>query len=146
MPTETITGDRNKKTPHVYRFWPASTHIASSVPAESSHQQPQCKRHGLQWLICHMRDEPHCRAILTWCCMQLCFRTVTGVTFQLWMPALHLCAVSKDSSDFGLQPSQCLQNFPVKKRDTVHQVILLLISYSTFFVLTHMASTPPTVF
>lgn len=43
--------------------------------------------------------------------------SVTGVTFQLWMLALHLCAVSKDSSEFGLQPSQCLQNFPVKKRD-----------------------------
>lgn len=36
--------------------------------------------------------------------------------------ALNLYAVPKDGSGFGLQPSQYLQNFTVKQRDTVHLV------------------------
>lgn len=59
--------------------------------------------------------------------------SVSGVTWQLWRMALNLYAVSKDSSGFGLQLSQCLQNFTVKERDTVHLVILL-ISLPAFLI------------
>lgn len=93
--------------------------------------KPRCRRYRLQWLICHVRGEPHCRAIPTWCCRRLCFRTLSWS----YLPALNAGtpSLSKDSSDFNLQPSQCLQNFGVKKRDTDYRVILQ-ISWTTFFL------------
>lgn len=272
---------------YVYRSWLASSHIASPVTAQSSNRWSWSKRHRLQWLVCHVRDEPHCLVVLTWCYVwllgkpatasaalpelpirhrsspahggrrgwvpwppssfnhcagvrllvdpltpaseihssarspaprqavavarragsahqgchggsalvldvcalsagpvrccwsrtvvtcqgltalrpfpcsvlsQFCSSpinsstpfmwkgrvsllplrclfqdSVSGVTWQLWRTALNLYAVSKDSSGFGLQPSQCLQNFTVKERDTVHLVILL-ISLPAFLI------------
>lgn len=145
MPTETITGDRNKKMAHVCRFWLAATHVASSVPAESSNQQPWCKRHGLQWLMCHGRDEPHCPAVLTWCCVRLCFRPLSlelpsnsecchSISVQCQKTALILLFIYHNVS----------KTFQCKKELEVIRLFYKSLIY--FFPLTHMTSTQPTVF
>lgn len=114
MPTETITGDTLSQQSHGAKRRGARDRDCSDSPATW----------GWAPLPCHpdvLLQEP------------LLQDSATAVTFQLWMLALHVCALSKDSSGFGLQPSQCLQNSPVKKKKDIQIIRLFYKSLSLLF-------------